>query len=241
MPESHLQTDQSCLVCISRAGGIFRDLDQARLIQLQQIRQIKTRPAGTVIFAEGDLPQGIYCICSGYVKLSISTSAGQTAIVDVAGPGDILGLRALLSGKPHALTAEALEEARFGFIQKDGFLDFLSRNVDVSLRLAQKLAAQLYQAYQEMSDIGLKRSDERLVELLLRLSQSYGEETPEGIQLRIKLSQEELAEMIGTSRRNLSRSLTKLKRLGIIATHRRALIILDNAALEKRPPLGNLL
>lgn len=241
MAEAHIQADQSCLVCISRAGGIFRDLDDAHLIELEQMRQIRTHPAGSVIFAEGDVPQGVYCLCSGRVKLSISTSAGQTAIMDIAAPGDILGVRALLSGRPHALTAEVLEEARFGFIRKDDFLGFLSRNVDVSLKLAQRLAAQLYEAYQEIRDVGLKRSDERLAELLLRLSQSYGEATPEGIRLRIKLSQEELAEMIGTSRRNLSRSLSKLRRLGLIETQRRSLVIRDKGALEKRLSPGDLL
>lgn len=241
MPESHIQADQSCLACISRAGGIFRDLDDARLIQLQQVQQIRTCPAGTVIFAVGEPPQGTYCICSGRVKLSTSISTGQTAIVDIAAPGDILGVRALLSGKPHALTAEALEETRFGFIRKDDLLGFLSRNADVSLRLAQRLAAQLYEAYQEIRDARLKRSDERLAELLLRLSQTYGEATPEGIRLKIKLSQEELAEMMGTSRRNLSRLLTKLKCLGAIETQRRTLIIRDRAALEKRLSPGNLL
>ena len=154
--------------------------------------------------------------------------------------GDILGVRALLSRKPHDLTAETLEPTQLCFIKKDDFLSFLSRNGDVSLRLAQRLSNELYEAYRGLSNVVLKLSHDRLVELLLRLCQSHGEPIPNGIRLRINLSQEDIAEKIGSSRRTLSRSLTKLKRLGIIECQRRSIIVRDIVALKNSLPSDNL-
>jgi len=161
-------------------------------------------------------------------------------MVGIALAGDVLGVRSLLSGRPHDLTAESLERAELKFIRKDDLLNFLSRNGDVSLRLAQKLSEELYEAYRGVRDMALKRSYERLVELLLRFCQTHGEATPDGIRLRMDLSQEELAEMIGASRRSLTRALTRLKHLGVIECRRRSIIVCDKVALENTVPLENL-
>lgn len=189
-------------------------------------------PGGAVVFTEGDQPRGIYCICFGRVKLWSRSSNGQAVIVKIATPGDVFGVKALLSGKPHNLRAKTLEPTQLCFIKKDDFLDFLSRNGDLSLRLAQKLSNELYEAYQEVLDVRLKRSYERLVELVLKLCQTHGEPTQDGIRLKINLSQEELAETIGMTRRTLTRVLTKLKSLGIIKCENRLIIIRDRVALE---------
>jgi len=197
------------------------------------MRQGSIYPGGAFVFMEGDQPKGIYCICSGRVKLSISSPSGRAVIVGIDTAGDLLGVRALLSRKPHDLTAETLEMTQLCFIRKDDFLGFLSRNEDVSLRLAQKLSNELYGAYQLVSDVALKQSYKRLTELLLRLCQSHGELRPDGIRLKMNLSQEELADMIGVSRRTLARALAKLKYLGIIECQRRLIIIRDRVALEE--------
>ena len=196
------------------------------------MQQRSIYPRGAVIFTEGDQPQGVYIVCSGLVKLSIYSPDGRSVIVSTATTGDLLGIKALLSEKPHNLTAETFELTQVCFIKKDDFLDFLRRNGNVSLRLAQKLSDELYEAYLEVRDIAFKQSYERLAELLLELCQSHGDPTPMGIRLRISLSQEELADMIGVSRRTLTRVLTKLKHLRIIECRRRQIIIRDRVTLE---------
>ncbi|MBI2485912.1 MAG: Crp/Fnr family transcriptional regulator [Deltaproteobacteria bacterium] len=197
-------------------------------------------PGGAILFTEDEQPRGVYCICSGRVKLSIISSNGRAVIVKITTAGDIIGSKALLSGKPHSLIAETLEPSQISLINKDDFLSFLSKNGDVSLRLAQKLSNELYEAYQGVGNVALKQSYERLIELLLRLCQSHGEPTPDGIILRINLTQQELAETAGMSRRTLTRLLTKLKELQIIECRGRLIIIRDKVALEKILPSENL-
>lgn len=226
------QNIQSCFACSSRARGIFSNLDRSHLMELDQMCQKSIYPAGTVLFTESDQPRGIYCICFGRVKLWSRSYNGQAVIIKIATAGDVIGVKALLSGETHNLRAKTLEPTQLCFIKKDDFLGFLSRNGEVSLRLTQKMSSELYEAYQEVLDIKLKRPYERLVELLLRLCQSHGEQTRDGIRLTINLSQEELSDMIGVSRRTLTRALTKLKSLGIIRCKNRVIIIHNRVALE---------
>jgi CRP-like cAMP-binding protein len=227
------QTIQTCSVCSSRSNCIFCDLDDLHITELNQMQQRSVYAKGSVICTEGNQPQGVYIICSGQVKLSIYSSDGRAVIVGIAASGDVLGVKALLSGKPHNLTAETLEMTQLCFIRKDDFLGFLKRNGDVSLRLAQRLSNELYEAYLEVRDVALKKSYQRLAELLLRLGQSYGELTPKGTILKISLSQEELAEMIGTSRRTLTRALTKLRHLGLIEYRHHSIVVLNMMVLGK--------
>jgi CRP/FNR family transcriptional regulator len=241
MDKSYIkQRFKNCLACTLRSGSIFSDLDNLSLIELNRLQQRSIYPAGAIVFTEGEQPRGVYCICSGRVKLSIISPEGRATIVKIANAGDIVGIYALLSGKNYNLIAETLEPSQISFIKKDDFFSFLSRNGDVSLRLAQKLSGELYEAYLGLGNIALKQSFERLVELLLKLCQSHGKPVSEGILLSINLTQQELAETAGMSRRTLTRLLTKLKEPEIIECRRRQIIIRDKTALEKILPSDDL-
>jgi CRP-like cAMP-binding protein len=226
------QNLQRAIDCNIRGNCIFAGLDRLRLAKLGRIQQRSIYPGGSMIFMEGENPEGVFCICSGRVKLSISSFDGRTIITGIAGSGDLIGINALILGKLHILTAEALEIAQLCFIKKDDFLSFLRRNSDVSLRLAKNLSNELYEAYSAVRDVTFKRSYERFVELLLKLCRSNCEVTPAGITLTIDLSRDELAEMIGTSTRTLTRVIMKLKYLGLIECRHRQIVVRNRIGLE---------
>jgi CRP/FNR family cyclic AMP-dependent transcriptional regulator len=224
---------QSSHDCNARKSCLFSGLDQLRLRNLERIQRREIYPSGSTIFVEGDEPLGIYCICSGKVKLSISSFDGRTIVTGIAASGDLIGKNALLLGKPYILTAEAVETSQLCFIKRDNFIRFLSQNADAGLKLAIKFGNELYEAYSGVRDITFKRSYERFVELLLKLCRDDGETTPQGIILKIDLNRDELAEMIGTSSRNLTRVIMKLTSLGLIECGRQQFLIRNRAALEK--------
>lgn len=233
------QTDQTCLECISRKKCLFSRPDDLRINQLEKAVIRTTYQKGDILFIEREKVQGIYFLCSGLVKLSIYTSEHQAITVAQANPGDVLGLKALLSEKPHNLTAEVTEQSQLCLIRKDDFLDFLGRNGDVSLRLSQKLANYLYDAYVRMREL-TKDSQTRLVDFLLKLSPSRSKPSEKFISYEINISQEELAEEIGTTRRNLNRALKDLRQRRIIECHRRSIKVIDRVALERLLPTENL-
>ena len=224
---------QSSLDCNSRESCLFSGLDRRRLIELELIQQREIYPSGSMIFSEGEEPDGIFCVCSGKVKLSISSFDGRTIVTGIAASGDLIGKNALLSGKPYILTAEAIENSQLCFVKRDDFLKYLSQNANAGLKLAIKFGNELYEAYSEVRDITFKRSYERFVELLLKLCRGNCETTSEGIIIRVDQTRDELAEMIGTSSRTLTRVIMKLKSLEVIESRRQQFLIRDRAALEK--------
>ncbi|MBI4463530.1 MAG: Crp/Fnr family transcriptional regulator [Acidobacteria bacterium] len=180
---------------------------------------------------EHDEVRAAYCVCSGQVKLFCGSPDGRAAIVAIAKAGDVLGARELLLGKPHDLTAITIERTHLRSIPKEPFLDLLRRNGEFSLRLAQKISGELGEAYRKVSGAVYKSPSERLTELLLALCQSHGESTPSGINLKTNLCQEEIAELVGISRRSLSRVLAELRRRGLIECRRRSILVLNPIAL----------
>jgi len=221
-----------CVACSSRTGSIFSDLDPASLAHLDQLRRTSVFPAGATVFLEGDQPQVVYCIGAGRVKLSRSSPDGRVVVLGVAVGGDVLGVRPLLMGMPHDVAAETLEQTRLCFIPKRDFLDFLKHNNTVGLKLAQKLSSELGESYRQVCGVVLKPAAERLTELLLALCQTHGEPGPGGIGLKTNMRQDELAELVGVSRRSVVRALGTLRNKGLIACRRRSIIVRDRVALQ---------
>ena len=225
---------EKCLSCVSWPGSIFCNLSPASLGELEQSKTTRIYQAGASVFREADQPQAVYCVGSGFLKLSRSSPGGRAVVFGIAKGGDVLGVRPLLLGKPHDLTAEATEETRLCLIPRNDFLDFLGRNGDVSLRLAQKLSLELGEAYQQVYGVALKSAVERLADVLLALCQSHGQPVPEGIGLMTNMGQNELAEMAGMSRRNLNRALGTLRGQGLIECRRRSIVVRNIVALRNR-------
>jgi CRP-like cAMP-binding protein len=221
-----------CFACNSKPGSIFCDLPAASLLELDQLRKHMSVPAGTTVFRQDDQPQAVYCIGSGHVKLSRNSEDGHALLLRIANAGDVLGVRSLLLGKPHDLTAEATEETRLCFISRNDFLEFLKRNGEVSLRLAEKLSTKLDDAYQQVYRAALKPPAERLAEVLLALCQTHGEPARDGIVLKTNMCQDELAELVGMSRRTLNRALGILKDQGLIECGRRYIFVRNPVALQ---------
>jgi CRP-like cAMP-binding protein len=232
-PRRAESTEDGCVACRCQAGSIFGDLDADSLIELDRRRQLSVYPTGATIFLQGDQPRAVYCIGAGRVKVSHCAADGRTVALNIATSGDVLGVRPMLLGTPHDLTAEALDETRLCFIAKDDFMDFLTRKSAVSLRLAQKLSAELDEAYRQVSAVALKSTTERVAELILALCQTHGQPGPGGIGLPTNMCQDELAEFLGVSRRSMSRALATLRAHGLITCGRRSIIVRDSAALQK--------
>lgn len=202
-------------------------------MELDRRRQPSIYPAGATVFLQGDQPRAVYCVGTGQVKLSHGSADGRSVALGIAVSGDVLGVRPMLLGTAHDLTAETFEETRLCFIPKDDFLEFLARHAAVSLRLAQKLSAELDEAYRHLSGAALKSTTQRVAELILALCQTQGQPGRGGISLPTHMCQDELAEFLGVSRRSLSRALATLRNRGLIECRRRLIVVCNSAALRK--------
>src|SRR5579864_6101041 len=101
---NHFPIVENCLVCKLRKESFFCALPRVALESLERIKVTSLLPKGIVIFREGESARGIYILCQGQTKLSMTDIEGRTLIVGIAEPGDVLGLHAAGTGEQHELT-----------------------------------------------------------------------------------------------------------------------------------------
>ncbi len=223
----------SCLTCHLREDRLFCNLPPEALRAFDALKQMATYPKGATLFVEGQASRGVYVVCSGQVKLSMCSREGRTLIVKVAEGGEVVGLPATISGCPYEVTAETQTPCQINFVRKDDFLGFLRSNPDAGLRVAQELSERYHSACRELRMLGLTQSvSEKLASLLVEWSDKHGEPVEGGRRFRISLTQEEIAQQIGTSRETVSRMLSDLKKKKILSVRGSLFIVHNELALR---------
>ncbi len=224
---------ESCLSCKIRVEHLFCDLSAAALQTFETIKYVAAYPKGAVLFVEGQAPRGIYVLCEGRVKLSICASDGKTLILKIAEAGEVLGLSATVGGTPYELTAETVDPCQVNFVKRDDFQRLLKEHSEICLHVAEQLSDKYNAACRELRAVGLSHSaTERLAKLLLDWSARNGEAAKAEPRVKLALTHDEIAQMIGTSRETVTRLLADLKKRQIIQTKRSILIIRNKAALK---------
>jgi CRP/FNR family transcriptional regulator, cyclic AMP receptor protein len=228
-----LELVDHCSDCSLRDKYLFCDLPDAALRHLDRIKSTAAYPKGALLFLEGQAPRGIFILCSGRAKLSTSSVDGKTIILRIAQPGEVLGLSAAISGKPYEVTVEILEAAQANFVSRESLLEFLRQHGEVAVRVAQELSNNYHSAYQEIRSLGLSSSAaEKLAKLLLEWS-SAGEPGPGEVRMKMTLTHEEIAQLIGTSRETVTRALSEMRKSQLIQVRGASVIIPDRSALEE--------
>jgi len=228
-----LQITENCLICKLRHSGFFCELPKPSLEVLERIKYASAYPQGAMLFVEGQSPRGVFIICSGRVKLSTTSRDGKTLIIRIANAGEVLGLHATVSGKPYELTAETLQPCQLDFVKRDDFLNFLQNHGDACLHAAQHLSHNCETAYEMIRSLGLSHSvSEKLARLLLEWA-TGGEETKEGIRIKVALTHEEIAQLIGTSRETVTRVLGEFREKRLAQLRGSTLLISNRDGLEK--------
>jgi CRP/FNR family transcriptional regulator, cyclic AMP receptor protein len=224
---------ESCLACKMRADNIFCDLPPNALQSFEQIKYATAYPKGAVLFVEGQAPRGIFVLCKGRVKLSICSTDGKTLILKIAEAGEVLGLSATVSGKPYELTAETIDPCQINFVKREEFLRFLREHSDACFRVAEQLSDKYNTACREIRSLGLSHSaSEKLAKLLLEWSIKNGEAAKQEPRIKLALTHEEIAQMIGTSRETVTRLFAELKKRQIVQAKGSTLLIRNKAALK---------
>jgi CRP/FNR family transcriptional regulator len=224
---------ENCLICKLRTNGFFCDLPKPTLQEFEKIKYASAYPPGAVLFVEGQSPRGVYLICAGRVKLTTTSRDGKTLILRIANAGELLGLHATVSGKAYELTAETLQACQLDFIKRDDFLKFLQEHGDACLHAAQHLSHNVQNAYEMIRSLGLSHSvSERMARLLLEWSDD-AEETKDGLRIKIALTHEEIAQLIGTSRETVTRVLSEFRQKKLAELRGSTLMIRDRGALER--------
>jgi CRP/FNR family transcriptional regulator len=223
---------ESCAVC-SAHECIFRHLGAEDLAELTALQQRRVVMAGAALFTEGHTPHGLFVLCSGRVKVTASSVAGRTLILRLAGPGDVLGLSAVVLNAAYGVSARALELTQFNFIARDAFLRFLEGRSDLWVRVATHLAAEVHRSHRQVSRIALAPTARaKLAGLLLDWIEGDAGTTGASIRFSLPLTHEEIGELIGSSRETVARLFTQFRRQNLIQARGRFVTVPDRRRLE---------
>lgn len=228
-----IELDESCVGCGRRGDGHFCALDVAGLRALDQLRFATVYPRGSLLFVEGQAPRGVYLLCEGRVKLSTSSGDARVLITGLAGPGEVLGLSAVISERPYEVTAETLEPSQVDFVRREDFLRFLAANGEAALRVASQLSNNYHAAFSQARLLGLSATAAgKLARLLLECAARHGRPQGHSVTLRLTLTHEEIGQLIGASRETVTRLFTEFKGHRLIEVRGSTLVVLDRPGLE---------
>jgi len=233
MPSPYnLEVEYNCSECRVRSEREFCNMSASTVTALDTVKFTGLYPKGSLLFVEGEDPRGVFILCSGRAKLTTSSTEGKTLIVKIAEPGEVLGASATILGKPYEVSAETIEPSQLNFIKRDDFLKFLGSHSDACMHTAQQLSEKYHSAQREIRSLGLSQTtSEKLARLLLNWCDSTGEETTRGVRLKVLLTHEEIAQMIGTTRETVTRLLSDFKRKKIIDVKGSSLFVMDKPQL----------
>ena len=224
--------NENCQSCKVRANGFFCQLSPAAMTDFNKIKSPATYPAGAVLFLEKQDPRGVFVLCAGQVKLSISSSGGKTLILRIAKPGEILGLMATMSGIPYEVTAETLHPCQVAYVRRDDFLCFVGKHPEVYQGVVRQLSTLYSGACEQLRTVGLSASaPEKLARILLEWS-ADPKDAKRSTQIKLPLTHEEIAEFIGTTRETVTRTLSEFKNRQLVSLQGSTLMISDRPALE---------
>ena len=199
---------------------------------LEQEAITTTYPTGAVLFAEGQVPRGVFVVRRGRVKLSICGSDGRTLILRIVEVGCPLGVAAAVSGRPYEATAETQEPCEISFLRQSDVLRLMRLHGEFALWVTQHISQDYASTCREIRDLILSDSaSEKLARLLVGwLDQNTEARNPS--QMKLALTHEEIGQMIGTSRETVSRLFAGFKKQRLIQQSGSTLVIPSRVALE---------
>ncbi len=207
----------------------MNSLTKEELKHVSDCKKDKTYKKGDVIFNEGMILNGVYCVRSGICKLTKLNPNGNEQTVKLLGVGDLIGQRSIISDEKTNLSAIALNDIELCFVPKQEILNGLQNNRDFSLDVLKHLAHDLKDAEDDLINMAQKSVKQRLAETILYINTNFGVDNEDF--LSVVLSREDYANIVGTATESAIRILSQFKKEGLISTEGKKIKIEDRQGL----------
>ncbi|MBE3578923.1 MAG: Crp/Fnr family transcriptional regulator [Caldanaerobacter subterraneus] len=211
----------------------FSELEDEKLEKLHNIATLKPVKKGCIIFTEGQKGEAIYFVKIGKIKISKISSVGKEYTIKIMEEGDVFGESTLFIGGEYPATAEAIEDSEILELKNKDIEDLILKDTQIALSIIKILAKRLKYIAVVIENLALRDSVGRTASILLTFARERGMSTKEGILVEIDLKRQELANLAGTSRENITRILSQMDRDGIIKLGKDKILIKDLEELRK--------
>jgi CRP/FNR family transcriptional regulator, cyclic AMP receptor protein len=189
---------------------------------------------GERLFTEGDDGDRLYIILTGKIKLTKAAPDGRENLLSVHGPGEMFGELSLFDPVPRTSSATSITDAELAGLAHDALRTWLSTRPEVAMHLLQALAQRLRRINEVKADLVFTDVPGRVAKALLDLSERFGVQTQEGVQVNHDLTQEELAQLVGASRETVNKALADFAARGWIQLAAKSVLVTDTDRLRKR-------
>jgi CRP/FNR family transcriptional regulator, cyclic AMP receptor protein len=209
-----------------RRVSIFRELPERALADVAARATIKHRVAGAVIVAQDEPADAFYVLHSGRARVALFGENGREVTLNQLRPGDYFGEVALLDGRPRSANVVAVTDVTVLMLDRESLLAHLRAYPDTALRLLGDMSRRLRHADEMIGNLALLDVYGRLARTLVSLAREEGTEpNTDGVVLRLRPTQQELAHMVGTCRETVSRAVSSLTRQGLLSNRGRGMIL----------------
>ena len=213
---------------------LFASLKPALLDELAGMLAPKSYRRGEVIFHQDDPGSAMHLIKSGQVKIATTSPEGEEVIMAILKDSDFFGELSLLDDKPRSADAVAMEVTQTLTLRRDDFMDMLARHPEMVSGVLASLAERLRRTDQLLEDAVFLDLPARLSKRLLELAQKHGVKTEKGLEIDLRLTQQDLAAALGVTRVALNKHLGRLQDDDLISLESKRIIITRPEELRKR-------
>jgi len=201
--------------------SLFEGMPEEDLNQISNLATVRSFPRNTVIISEGDNSDSMYMVLAGKVKVYLSDDEGKEIIINILKEGDYFGELALLDDAPRSASVMTLEDCKFAILSKHAFDECLKSNPAIALQVIRGLSARLRYLTENVKSLALMDVYGRVARTLLEMSEDHN-----GVQvISQKLTQRDIANMVGASREMVSRILKDLSVGGYITIENKSITI----------------
>jgi len=213
--------------------SLFASLKKDQLKEIEKLIIERKYQKGRIIFMEGEPGEAIYFLKSGRVKITKQSEDGREHILHFINPGEVFAEVVLFDDKGYPATAEVIENAEVGLIKNRDMEKIILNNSGLALIMLKIMARRLRLSQQQINELALMDATRRLAATLLQLAKQHGVQQPDkSLKIDLTLTNQELANLIGTSRETANRILSDFRRQKIIALKKQYIFILDNQKLN---------
>jgi CRP/FNR family transcriptional regulator, cyclic AMP receptor protein len=226
-----VQEDRRALWYLKKIG-LFSEMSPDELNALANLANLQEVRRRRVIFLPGDPGTSVFFVNGGRVKISRVTRDGKELTLAYRGPGEIFGELCMVDGGPRSEMAEAMENALVTEIPRAEFEKLLETHPRMGLRLVKTLCERRRELENTVEKLVFHDVNAKLGELLLQLADDYGVDDSRGTLVAVKITHQEMANLIGSTRETVSLTLSQFKRKKLIATEGRKIILVDREGLK---------
>jgi len=220
---------------------LFRQLTTDQVRRLETHSRCRTFAAGSPVYLPSERADSVFLLASGLVEILHLTPDGKKSILTFVEPGEMFGELAMFDPSQRDDFVEAVQPSTVVMIPTAEMHHLMTHRADVALAITKMIGLRRHRIERRLKHLLFLSNRERLIHLLLDLADQFGWQAANGIRLRVTLTHQDLANLIGSTRETVTVILGQLKAEGSIAGGRQKIILCDAEALArsvKRQPLG---